>query len=326
MCVDSLFEESNNKDFIKSPLNYTGNKYRILCQITPFFPPKAKVVVDLFCGGATVGLNMDCEKIIFVDNNRRVINLLKFLANQDFYVLLRQLELYIEKYKLSYSARYGYSHFTKIRESENKNNGLKAYNTSGFSSLKSDYNLLKDKETDSANAMLYLLLVYGFNNDLRFNRNGEYNLPCGKTDLNKSNIKKIKAFIDRMKEIDAEFICGDFRDEKIKNIIYTSDFVYLDPPYLITDAVYNEANRWDEESEWDLLHFLESLFFKKVPFVLSNVIRKKGQINEPLNTWTKENKKLIEVNDINYHYRSASYNKKNRDAAEEEIVVVYKGK
>lgn len=27
-------------EFIKSPLNYTGNKYRILKQIVPFFPKK----------------------------------------------------------------------------------------------------------------------------------------------------------------------------------------------------------------------------------------------------------------------------------------------
>ena len=41
-------------------------------------------MVDLFCGGATVGLNVEAKKVYFVDNNERVINLLVFLAKQNF--------------------------------------------------------------------------------------------------------------------------------------------------------------------------------------------------------------------------------------------------
>lgn len=37
-------------DFIKSPLNYTGNKYRILDQIEEFFPKQINQMIDLFCG------------------------------------------------------------------------------------------------------------------------------------------------------------------------------------------------------------------------------------------------------------------------------------
>lgn len=62
---------------IKSPLNYTGNKFRILDQIQPYFPKKIDVMVDLFCGGATVGLNTECNKVIFIDNEPRIIWLLK---------------------------------------------------------------------------------------------------------------------------------------------------------------------------------------------------------------------------------------------------------
>ena len=40
--------------------------------------------------------------------------------------------------------------------------------------------------------MLYVLVLYGFNNDMRFNSNNEFNLPVGKTDLNKSNLRKIR--------------------------------------------------------------------------------------------------------------------------------------
>ena len=68
---------------IKSPINYTGNKYRLLEQFRQFFPKKTGVFIDLFCGGATVGFNVDAEKIVLIDNNRRIIGLLDFLAKEN---------------------------------------------------------------------------------------------------------------------------------------------------------------------------------------------------------------------------------------------------
>ena len=35
---------------IKSPMNYIGNKYRILDQIKVYFPDNINNFVDLFCG------------------------------------------------------------------------------------------------------------------------------------------------------------------------------------------------------------------------------------------------------------------------------------
>lgn len=56
---------------VKSPLNSTGNKYRIIDQINKYFPEKIDCMIDLFCGGATVGLNTNAKKVIFVDNNEK---------------------------------------------------------------------------------------------------------------------------------------------------------------------------------------------------------------------------------------------------------------
>lgn len=96
---------------IKSPLNYTGNKFRILNQMLPHFPQNIGHMVDLFCGGATVGLNTECERVTFVDNNQFVIGLLQFLAVQDVDHILEDLEALILHYHLSYSARDGYAFY-----------------------------------------------------------------------------------------------------------------------------------------------------------------------------------------------------------------------
>ena len=99
----------------------------------------------------------------------------------------------------------------------------------------------------------------------------------------------------------------------------------MDPPYLITTAVYNENNGWSTELEYKLLDFLNYLIEINKPFILSNVLEKRGKTNEPLSYWLYKNKDLIEVIDIDYHYRSASYNKIDRNAAEREIIVKFKG-
>lgn len=312
-------------NFIKSPLNYTGNKYRILRQIVPYFPAGINTMVDLFCGGATVGINIVCKECYFVDSNPMVIGLLDFLKRQEFDVFLVNVESTIKKYKMSNSYRNTYKFYSSQIIGGNKNNGLKEYNKIGFYRLREDYNKLKNKKSDNAFLLLYILLIYGFNNDLRFNSSGNYNLPIGKTDLNKMNVNKVKEYIERTKELNCSFIVGDFRSEKIKKIINSTDFVYLDPPYLITDAVYNEASGWNKNKEKELMHMLDFFIEKKKKFILSNVLSKKGRINEPLDEWIKKNKEQIKLIDINYHYRSASYNKKQRDSKEREVIICYNG-
>lgn len=311
------------KEHIKSPLNYTGNKYRILEQISKKFPEKIDCMVDLFCGGATVGLNVEAKKVYFVDNNERVINLLVFLAKQNFEDFISQLEYLISKYSLSFSYKYGYAFYREQCSNSKDNNGLKEYNSNGYYQLRSYYNGLKDKSTDEANTLLYLLMVYAFNNDIRFNSAGEFNLPVGKTDLNKMNVEKVRKYIERVNSIEAEFLCMDFTSPEMAKILQKTDFVYMDPPYLVGDAVYNAT--WDSEKEYALLDFIDSLVEKKINFALSNVLSKVGKTNEPLSYWCYKNKKHIVITDIEYSYKSSSYNKIVRNAKEREVVITNKG-
>lgn len=309
----------NILDYIKSPLNYTGNKYRILSQITKEFPSNINIMVDLFCGGATVGLNVDCKEVYFVDSNERVINLLKFLSEQNFEKLMSLFENEITNYHLSFSYKYGYSTYRKQCSNIKDNNGLKDYNSVGFYAMRERYNSLSDKNSIEGNTLLYLLMLYGFNNDIRFNKKGEFNLPVGKTDLNKLNVEKIKNYIKRCNSIKAHFLCGSFEDENIKKLVKSADFIYMDPPYLITSAVYNTD--WNNCSEEKLLSFISELNENHIPFALSNVIKKVDRRNEQLFLWCEKNKKNIKITNINYHYRSSSYHKTNRNSNEEEILV-----
>lgn len=306
------------KELIKSPINYTGNKYRILSQFENFFPKKTNVFVDLFCGGATVGFNVDADKVILIDNNPRVINLLKTLAKNDIEKIISKIEYFINKYNLSYSFKKTYKYYRDLGYVKG-NNGLKDYNKDGFINLRNDYNNLKNKDSFNANIMLYTLMVYAFNNDIRFNNDGKFNLPIGKTDFNKNNYQKLIDFNKRASEINYEFILGDFKSKEIQKIILSASFLYCDPPYLITNAVYNENGGWSDKDEIELLKLLDKANKKNIPFALSNVLKKEGRINTYLNDWIIDNN--YKKNNINYHYRSSSYNKKNRNSNEEEVLV-----
>ncbi|MFQ6723905.1 MAG: Dam family site-specific DNA-(adenine-N6)-methyltransferase, partial [Clostridia bacterium] len=280
-------------EFIKSPLNYTGNKYRILPQITKYFPQKIDTMVDLFCGGATVGLNVECNKIIFVDSNKRVIGLLVYLSKQKIEPLIENIERLIDEYNLSNSYKEGYSGYRVQCSNRKDNNGLKDYNQEGYYRLREDYNNLEDKDSDKANLMLYTLMVYAFNNDIRFNSEGKFNLPIGKTDLNKNNVNKLKEYIQRVSEINAEFVCADFGSKKLKNIVEKADFIYMDPPYLVGDAVYNAS--WTNKEEYMLLDLIDYFIETNKNFALSNVMAKVGKTNEPLAYWCHKNETLIDI-------------------------------
>ena len=65
-------------DYIKSPMNYTGGKYKILKHIIPNFPKDIHNFVDLFAGGLNVGINIDADTIYANDQITYLIDLYRF--------------------------------------------------------------------------------------------------------------------------------------------------------------------------------------------------------------------------------------------------------
>lgn len=57
--------DSKKTNYIKSPLNYTGGKGKLLSQILPLFPKNIDILVDLFCGGGNLGINANALKVVY---------------------------------------------------------------------------------------------------------------------------------------------------------------------------------------------------------------------------------------------------------------------
>ena len=303
------------KEVIPSPLNYTGGKYKLLSQILPLFPKSADKVVDLFCGGCNVGINLNCSSVQFNDSNEYLmglLNVLKRLPKEDIFSWLFAA---IRKYDLSLVSENGYEYYGC-----DSSKGLGAYNKPRYHKLRDDFNKKAEKD-DEYYLMLYLLVVYSFNNQLRFNKKGEFNLPVGKRDFNSRMQEKLERFLDRIKSGDYRFTNYDFRDVDVADHTEKS-FFYADPPYLITCATYNEQAGWTEKDEKDLLAYLEELDRRGIRFALSNVLENKGKENVILADWLKRNKRFKVIN-LSYDYSNSNYHTKREGVTREVLVINY---
>ncbi len=306
--------------YIKSPINYTGNKYQILNQIIPKIDDKNKIIVDMCSGGATVGINfINAKKVILIEENKKVTTLLEYLGREDFRSICIRTEKILDKYKLSNSYKDGTEFYKRFRKG---NIGLKDYNKESFNKLRDDYNKRKDKYTKNAINELYILMLYGFNNELRFNKKGNFNIPCGKTDFNKNNFEKLKEFNNRYSKEKYKIVNIDCFSKQAERIYDKADVIYIDPPYLITLAGYNEGNKWTEKTEKKLLELILKLVNKGKIVYLSNVLESDKKKNELLIEWCKLNERIIKIYNINKHYKSASYNKKIRGENYEVLIEV----
>ncbi len=308
---------TTNKIIIQSPLNYTGGKYKLLPQILPLFPQHINVFVDLFCGGCNVGINVDSNKVIYNDTDSNLMSMLSTFRDIDKNIIFDWINEIITKYELSSVSKFGYKYYNC-----DSGKGVGEYNKLGFVKLKENFNVLTISQSKDYYyyIMLYVLIVYAFNNQIRFNRRGEFNLPVGKRDFNTKMQTKLSTFIDRIKEQDNQFTCSDYKNFDVGKL-GEDDLIYVDPPYLITCATYNEQGGWNETNERELLNFLDSLDKKGIRFALSNVLRSKGKENTILLDWLIRNNDKYCVEHLHYDYSNSNYQTKDKSPNSQEVLI-----
>ena len=280
---------------IRSPLFYTGDKYKLIPELKKYFPDKIDKFVEPFVGGGSVFLNIEANEFYENDIDKNIISIHKYLssfANSE--DLLNILLSKIDEYEFSCSYK-GKTVPDELRKKYIKTYFAK-YNNESYKQLKEKYN--NSDRTDIAD--LYLLLIYGFNRMLRFNQKGEFNLPVGNVDFNQNVFDSLTDYIKLTNKKNPHWSNTDYK-EFLSNINITeSDFIYLDPPYLITSSEYNK--RWSQNDDIELCNLLDAFDKKNIRFAMSNVIDYKGKENTELLKWAeKYNIHSIKSNYINYH-------------------------
>lgn len=286
-------------NYIHSPLNYIGGKYKLLPQLLPLFPQKIGTFVDLFFGGGNVGINISAEKYLFNDNLSYLMELYERLQKSSLSAILQFIENRIAVY------------------------GLSLTNEAGYKALRDSYN------TEREALDLFMLAAYSFNHQIRFNNAHEFNNPFGRgrSHFNAAMKENLCRFVLAMQKKDISFKQSNF-DELDLSFLTTSDFVYCDPPYLITTGTYNDGKRgftgWTEKEEKSLYGLLDSLHRRNIPFALSNVLIHKGKENFLLKIWIEKNR--YEINYLKKDYSNSNYHTADRSktSSVEVLITNYK--
>ena len=281
--------------YVCSPMNYIGGKYKLLPQIMPLFPKKIQTFVDLFCGGCNVGINVRAQKVVFNDNLSYLIDLYKTFNTLDINEILSHIESRIVQYNLSKTNEDGYKELRKL------------------------YN----KERNPLD--LFVLVAFSFNHQIRFNNSHEFNNPFGRerSSFNPKMKSNLYTFLKVLQNKSSEFVCFNF--DKFDFSVYTNeDFVYCDPPYLITTGTYNDGKRgftgWNDNEEIKLLNILSQLNDKNIKFGLSNVLKHKGKQNDILVEWVECNN--FYVTHLNKNYSNSNYHTSDRNSQNTDEVLI----
>lgn len=283
-------------DYIKSPMNYIGGKYKILEAILPDFPQPVNNFVDLFAGGLNVGINVQADTIYANDQITYLIELYRLFQSTPTDSLLREIKARIAFFNLSKT------------------------NAEGYNSLRAEYNRSRSPLD------LFVLICYSFNHQIRFNSSHEFNTPFGRkrSSFNDSIERNLVRFCTALRQKNVVLSTDDFRKFDFSPLS-KGDIVYCDPPYLITTGSYNDGKRgfqdWTPAEDADLMALLDRLHDQGILFALSNVFTHKGQTNAPLIEWSKK----YHVLSIDKTYSNCSYHFKDRGTETAEVLITNYG-
>ena len=275
-------------EYIKSPLNYVGGKYKLLPQLLPLFPKDIDTFIDLFGGGANVAVNVKSKVTVYNDINLKVVQILETLAKTPTDEALEYINRMIALY------------------------GLTKENESGFLDLRSFYNRSETKPP----LMLYTLICYAFNYQIRFNSKGEYNMPFGKNRSSFNDIlrEKFIVFSKALHNKNIIFVNSDFKEYAVY-CMDSDSFIYCDPPYLNSTATYNEKSGWTEKDENILRSLLDKWAKQGVRWALSN----NAAVNTDLTDWASS--RGYTVHYLDNSYGNSNYHKKDKSDKDKEVLI-----
>lgn len=240
---------------MKTPLGlipYTGNKEKLLLEISKYFPEDRNRFIDAFCGGLSVSLFVSGE-VVANDYSQSLIDTYKAIQALD--NPISEINRIIAEHGLSKTDKDAYIKF------------------------RSNYNSMPIKDP----LWLFILIQHSFSNVCRFNRKGEFNANFGKRTFNSNGHERVDNFKKETCDGRIKFTCGRYDEIEIVE----GDFVYVDPPYLITAAEYNKL--WGVDEEIKFYRWLEDLDKRGIRFGLSNVTHHKDNVNEYLMDFIERN-------------------------------------
>ena len=193
----------------RPPLKWAGGKRWLVPHLTPVWAEhNHRRLVEPFCGGLAVALNLRPRRALLNDSNPHLVNFLRHVRGG----LKTEIDMRNDK-ELFYAHRQRFN------------------------------DLIANGQADGPEAasLFYYLNRTGYNGLCRFNKSGEFNVPFGQY-----KAIRYRTDFDEYRGLFAnwEFACGDF--ERIA--LESDDFVYADPPYDVQFTQYSKGGfSWDDQ-------------------------------------------------------------------------------
>ena len=272
---------------IISPIFYMGNKKKLIKKgLIDLFPNNIDAMVDLFGGSSVVSMNTEANRYFISDIDSNLVSLYQLFKYEKPEKIIKHIEQRVNEFDLPKER-------TRRCDFKGKEDVIEKY--------KNAYMKFRKYYNENKNVLdFYTLMFYSFSQQFRFNNKGDFNMPYGTDYFSELNEQYIKNGCDFFGKDNVFIGKSDFRTLNIDSL-KSNDFVYLDPPYLNTTAVYNENDGWNEKDEEDLYDLCERLNNKGVKFGLSNVFLNKGVENAKIIEWCDRNNwKVYAFDKISY--------------------------
>lgn len=246
-------------EIVKPFVKWAGGKSSLIPQITKYFPFELKngqieKYVEPFVGGGAVLIDIlqkyDVKQAYAFDINKDLINCYNVI-----------------KYKVEYLIQ-------KLDKKEKEFLALdKDERQKYFYNIRTEYNsYLLDNEIDVKRASEFIFLNRTcFNGLYRVNKNGKFNVPCGKyknpTICDSNNLRNLSKLLKNV-----VFAYGDYKESE--KLVDENTFVYFDPPYrpLSVTSGFTSYTKEDfnDENQKELAEYYNKLNLKNAKLMLSN--------------------------------------------------------
>lgn len=244
---------------VKPFVKWAGGKNSLIPQITKYYPFELKNgfierYIEPFVGGGAVLIDIlqkyEIKEAYAFDINIDLINCYNVIKN-NVEELINELD---KKEK----------NFIALNDEERQNY---------FYDIRAEYNSYKlNDKLDAKRASEFIFLNRTcFNGLYRVNKDGKFNVPCGKyknpTICDSNNLRNLSELI---KNVIFEY--GDYR--KSEKYVNNNTFVYFDPPYRPLSATsgftsYTKED-FNDDNQKELAQYYNKLSLKNAKLMLSN--------------------------------------------------------
>lgn len=293
-----------------------GNKKKLVQKgLCDLFPQNINQYYEPFSGSCVVAMNTKANCYNLNDSNIHLYQLYRMFCDYTSDEIITHVEKRIDEFNLprERTKRNEYHDKDKIEEYK-----VAYHNFRNYYNDDDNYSSYSEKTLD-----FYTLTMFSFSQQFRFNSKDEYNMPFGNDCFSEKNKNYIRNGCNFFNKPFINVSCQSF-----DNFLYDYDeeifkednvFVYFDPPYANTTAVYNESRgsefTWNDGWELRLRDVCEDLTAHNIKFAMSNVFANKDFVNHSLKNWCKRN-------GYNVHHFNHSYTACGKGNAKTDEVLI----